>query len=374
MRICHVVEAGAGGVGNVILDLVKHGIQAGDNITVIHGDERTWPQFAQGLDKMGVVKRIISPMRRSVGAHDFAAALKLYSALRQNGPFDVIHAHSSKAGALVRLLHPILPKSVSVYTPHAFVTLAPDVSPAYGWIEKYLSFCCNAIICLSRQEQKHAQAHLHIPARKLVVIPNGIDIDYPTDRAAARAKMRARGDEFVVGFIGRMEPQKNPARAIEAFAMAANQKPDMRLVMVGHGSLQAEVEQLASSKGLKERVTFIDDRNGRDLVSGFDCLLCSADYEGFSLVVLEAMAAGVPVVMTPVGGSEAVISGKTGIVTNDFSAAELSEGLVKLASNDAAQRTQMSVDAKVQAGNYSLEKMAQRTRTLYSQLLQHKHI
>lgn len=372
MRICHVVESGAGGVGNVVIDLVQRGIQAGDDVTVIYGTARTWPQFLDTLAKTEKVKLAATPMQRAVGLHDMRDGWKLWTALRRNGPFDVIHAHSSKAGALVRLLRPFFPKSVILYTPHAFITLAPGASPVYGWIEWLLGWFSDAIICLSAEEKQHAVARLHLPPRKLIVIPNGTDLNFPNDRAAARARMGTQDSDFIVGFVGRLEAQKNPERAVEAFAKAAAGRPHLRMAIVGHGSLQDALEQTISGLGLKDRIAFITDFSGRSLVAGFDCLLCSSDYEGFGLVILEALAAGVPVVMTPVGGSEAVLSGKTGHVTSEFTAAALAEGIVKIAACDTAQKTQMAAAAKNQAQKFSLESMAGKTRALYTELLEQK--
>src|ERR1700722_7987378 len=134
MRICHVLEA-SGGVGNVVIDLARFGLAAGDDVTVIYAPNRATPNFVKAMASMPGLKPIALSMQRGVGPHDLIDFWKLYRGLRRAGPFDVIHLHSSKAGALGRAAGIFFPRAVKIYTPHAFMTLAPDASPVYGWIE-----------------------------------------------------------------------------------------------------------------------------------------------------------------------------------------------------------------------------------------------
>jgi glycosyltransferase involved in cell wall biosynthesis len=369
MRVCHVVECG-GGVGNVIVDLVREGRKAGDEITVIYGTTRLWPSFVEQLKSIGNVTMATSTMRRPVGLHDFADAVDLYGLLRRYGPFDIINAHSSKAGALVRLMRPLFPRTKIIYTPHAFMTMAPEASKVYGWIERILSSLCNAIVCVSEQERQHATQKLHISPSLLTVIPNGIDIHVPSDRAAARQKFGVNNEAFIVGFVGRLESQKNPLNAVEAFASAAEKHSNLGRVMIGYGSLQPDIERVVAAKGLSNLVLIMQDLNARSLFAGFDCLICSSEYESFGLVILEALASGVPVVTTPVGIAEnAIINGENGVITADFKATALADGLDRIASATETERLKISVSAKSQAAKFSVETMGAATRSLYKKLL-----
>ncbi len=302
MRICHVIESTNAGSSRVVVDLARRGVEAGEDITVVYSPCRAEKVFIDDLQSLlPAIQLFATPMRREIGLHDLAAGFRLLLALRRLGPFDVIHCHSSKAGALARLAGFFLPGAVKVYAPHAFVTLSPDTSPVYGWIEKALSHFCDAIVVVSEQERAHAIDRLHIAPRLIRLIPNGVSSCPDSSRGAVRERLGIGGDDFVVGFVGRMVEQKNPVRAVEAFALIAGEHPKAVLVMVGDGPLEKAVRDAIGRQGIGPRVQLVGYAPARDYMPAFDCLLCSSDYESFGLIFPEAMMAGVPVVSTSVG-------------------------------------------------------------------------
>ncbi|MDD3288222.1 MAG: glycosyltransferase, partial [Alphaproteobacteria bacterium] len=343
MRVCHIIEAMGGGGGRVVLNLARAGMDAGDDVTVIYSPFRSEPGFVSELRSMGPrVIALESPMRREVGAHDFLDLLKLYKLLRGLPLFDVIHGHSSKAGALARIAGIFLPRTAMVYTPHAFMTMAPNASPVYGWIERGLSWFCDAVVCVSEQEKKHALDKLKISERKLRVIFNGVSLDYSADRKTARKRIGFEDYEYVIGFVGRFMEPKNPVRAVEAFSIAAKERADLRLVIVGYGELLDQIEKSISAAGLADRVHFMGNVPARDIMPGFDCLVCSSDSESFGLVFVEALDAGVPIVSTPVGiALKAIISGKTGFMT-DFDPCNMAKEMLKISELNPEKRLKMS--------------------------------
>ena len=174
-------------------------------------------------------------------------------------------------------------------------------------------------------------------------------------------------DAFLVGFVGRLTPQKNPYRLIEAFELIAQRHPNARLVIVGNGVLQSSIEDKLKQKNLTDRVRLFTNTNARDIMPGFDCLLCSSDYEAFSLIFLEALNAGVPIVTPPVGGAEqAIIPHRTGIITSDFSAHSLASGVCALAQRNDQARQEMSEHCRTHARLFDCRSMAQATRALYA--------
>ncbi len=371
MRICHVLETSGGGSGQVVLDLLQMAHESGDEITLLYSLDRAEPQFLAALQSLkGRVSLQPSRMQRAVGLHDLRDGLALHALLREKGPFDIIHSHSSKAGALARIAGILIPGARHVYTPHAFITMATDASPLYGWVEWLLSWLCDAVVCVSEQEKRHALEQLRISSRKLHVVPNGVSLSYPASRAEARTRMDVADGELVVGFVGRLVSQKNPARLVEAFALAARELPNLRLVIVGDGPLRGETEDSLAARGLSHRARLMGGCSGRDLMPGFDCLLCTSDYESFGLVLLEALAAGVPVVTTPVGIAEvAVGQDQVGLVTKGFQAEELASALMTLARRDETRLGEMRARARAQAEKFSVEVMRASIRSLYARIV-----
>src|SRR4029079_12057804 len=144
---------------------------------------------------------------------------RLIAVIRTHGPFDLIHGHSSKGGALARLAARWL-GIPSIYTPHAFVTLDPTLPrwkrALYGRIERWLAQHSAGVIAVSEDEAAHARA-LGIDARMVHVVHNGLaTIDF-LPREQARSQLRLSPDDFVIGFIGRLAAQKAPDVLIDAF-------------------------------------------------------------------------------------------------------------------------------------------------------------
>ena len=369
MRICHVIESAGGGSGQVVLDLLRIGAAAGDDLTIIYSPVRAEPYFVSELELLrGHIRIYTLPMRRELGVHDAWHALRLALLLRQAGPFDIINSHSSKAGALARIAG-IFGTSAQVYTPHAFITLAPSGSKFYALAERVLSHLCAAIICVTQQEMSHARDVLHIATSKLHVVHNGARLNYAANRAKARERLGYGVDEFVVGFVGRLVEQKNPLRLVEVFAQAALHLPQLRLVIVGEGPLQGAILQALEEKNLEKRAHLVMSQNARSLMPGFDCLLCSSDYEGFGLVIVEALAAGVPVISTPVGIAAEDIIVKNMLISKDFSALTLARLLVELVTMDKDKRVKLSQIAPQIVRHLSIENMAAATKNVYTHCL-----
>lgn len=369
MRICHVIESSSGGSSQVVIDLLRRGIAAGDQLTLIYSPLRAEPRFLQSLQSLrGQVDIHTLDMQRLVGWRDLVAASRLLLLIRRLGPFDVVNAHSSKAGAIARMAGVFLPGVAQVYTPHAFITMAPGAPRVYALVEWLASWFCDAVVVGSQQEWDHARRSLHISASRLRLIPMGVDLGAPADRATARRLLEAEEGEFVVGFVGRLVAQKNPERLADVFAQVAAEAPNARFRVVGQGILREELQGHLDRRGLRDRVRLLGGRDARALMPGFDCLVCTSDYESYGLIFPEALAAGVPLVTPPVGvAQEAVIEGETGHLTG-FDAADIAAGVLKLMALDAATRARIAERCREHARRFDFAETARRMRALYQSL------
>lgn len=373
MRICHVIEAAGGGSGQVVLDLARFCRESGDDVTVVYAPARASPRFLKQLESLKGVAKLPVPMQRKVGGRDVIDGFRLGHALTRAGPFDVIHSHSSKAGALVRLAGLFFPRTVQVYTPHAFVTMAPRVSPVYGWIERVLGWLSDAVVVVSAREEDHARLAIGITKHKIHKILNGIQLETSATRFDVRRKLGIAEHSFLIGFAGRLVPQKNPERLVESFTFIAKQIPEAQLIVVGSGPLLETTQEAFRLRGLATRTQFLTNHDARDVLPAFDCLLMTSDYEGFPLVFLEALAAGVPVVTTPVGGAEEVVGpDEAGIVTSDFRPESLAAAVQELAAQNTEAREHLRCRVLRRSKEFGLAVMGEKTRALYAALLKQR--
>ena len=373
MRICHVIESSSGGSSRVVVDLLRDQIDAGHEVTLIYSPVRAEPQFTDAIAAFGDRLRVRTiPMSRAVRPQDLVSASKLLRELWKLGPFDVVHGHSSKAGALSRIAGIFLGKTVMVYTPHAFATLAPGAARIYGAAEWAASWFSDAILLGSQQEYAHARDALHLPVSRLHLIRPGVDLSIVSDRATARRSLGLTDDAFVVGFVGRMAPQKNPLRLAQVFGVVAKARPDLRFVVVGGGELFDSFAATLQAQGAAAATTFAPDVDGREVMAAFDCLVCVIDYESFGLIFPEALAAGVPIVSPPVGvAPEAIVADKTGVLTS-FQPEDIARGILDIAEKTPKARETMAQSCRDMAANFDASASGAQIRALYRELLMAK--
>lgn len=364
LSIALILETSGGGSGRHVLDLAEGLAAAGQRVTVIWSERRAQEDFRDRLLGLSGVRALSLPMERSVGAHDLTSLRALTALLRRQGPFDVLHGHSSKAGALVRLLPRRIP-GARIYTPHAFRTMDPTMGArgrrVYGTIERLLARRGDRIITVSSAEKTHARG-LGIGARHLVTVVNGAALPPGADRATARAAMDLSEDEVAVGFIGRLDDQKAPLRFVEAVSLAAKQVPALRGVMIGDGALRATAEARNSAGAVR----FLGWQDGPALFPGLDVFCMTSHYEAMPYTLLEALHAGVPIVSTDVGGvAETVEQDRNGfILPTACSAEDLAGPLARLAG-DAGLRQSMGARALELARARTIDTMVAETLAVY---------
>lgn len=189
---------------------------------------------------------------------------------------------------------------------------------------------------------------------KMSVIHNGIDPGPPTDAAAREAARAAFGlppDAFVIGTVARLDPVKDLGVAIRAVAAARRTVPQVLLAIAGDGPERAHLDAVVAEAGAADAVRWIGyTPAARHLLAGCDLYVNTSISEGISLTILEAMAAGLPVVATAVGGTPEVVQRDgTGVLVPARSAEALTTAIVQLAQDPARRR------AMGQAGRLRVE-------------------
>jgi glycosyltransferase involved in cell wall biosynthesis len=366
-RVCLVTEAAGGGVGRHFLDLAEGLARRGVEVVAIYSPGRCDALFRERKAEVAGVQFVELPLRRAVHPADMIDLGKLIRCIRRHGPFDILHGHSSKGGALARLAGRYL-KIPAIYTPHAFVTLDPTLSrmkrAIYGGVERWLARRAAGVIAVSPDEASHARA-LGIDAHQVYVVPNGIDgPQFPT-RDDARRKLSLSPNDLIIGFVGRLAPQKAPDVLLEAFARIADRTPSARLVFVGSGPLEATLRQRIDQLGLKSRVLLTGDQVATTLMPAFDIFCLSSRYEGMTYVLLEALRAGLPIVATDVGGvSLCVAEDINGIIVEPGNAAALAEALSRVSNSDATRR-RFAGESLARAQRFTADRMVEQTLAIY---------
>lgn len=181
------------------------------------------------------------------------------------------------------------------------------------------------------------------PAQRIQTLYNRIDLEAlqasQLSRAEARTELGLPADAWIVGNVGRLHPDKDQATLLRGFAAAVAQLPHgSQLAILGTGRLDKDLKSLARELGIADRVLFLGQvPEARRYFRAFDVFALSSDHEPFGMVLLEAMAAGVPLLATACGGAKEVVEG-VGILFPLGDVEHLAQGLQHLAAMDEHQR------------------------------------
>ncbi|MEO7387065.1 MAG: glycosyltransferase family 4 protein [Gammaproteobacteria bacterium] len=372
LHILLVLESAGGGAARHVLDLARGLLALGHVVHLAWSPLRAEPQFPAALGMPGLTTHAV-PMTRGPGLRD-VTAVRAVRVLLRHQRFDIIHGHSSKAGALARLA--ALGSGVTaVYTPHALVTFDPSLGraarAAYGLAERMLAGLGARVICVSVEERAHALT-LGIPPSRLAVVPNGIGPLALADRTGARLALGIPDAAVCVGFVGRLSAQKAVLRLVDAFALACpSGASDARLALVGDGPERVALQHRAEALGIADRVVFAGHGDGPALMAGFDVFVLPSRYEGFPYVLLEAGQRSLPIITTAVGGASTVVHpGENGCILD--ATAPVTESLADALRKLVADRTGREEMGRRSAGivaTLTVEAMVRQTVEVYRDAL-----
>jgi sugar transferase (PEP-CTERM/EpsH1 system associated) len=243
---------------------------------------------------------------------------------------------------------------------HRYVPMSQDIA---RWLERSVGVPREKI----RQLYSGVDVQKFFPSPKPSPADAGEGFRTPSPALAGEG----RGEGLVLGTIGRLDPVKNQAALIEAFATLRTSHPRLRLVIVGDGPLRASLQQLATDLGVADAVTFTGARSDTpDLLRSFDVFVLPSINEGISNTILEAMASGLPVVAGRVGGNpELVADGLTGSLYGGSDASSLARALRPYVTDSALRRAHGEAARARVVQNFSLDSMVARYLALYDDLL-----
>lgn len=306
-KILLVSEPNQDGVFIHVRDLVLHLISKGYGVEYFYSSKRASPQLGLLIGDLrlrGVrtwdMQVSNSPCLRDI----WVLCVLIYRLICGN--HSIIHAHSSKAGFLVRAVRILFPRRAFFYTPHAYYSMSKRPKGPrifFWWLERMMGRL-GVTINVSEAERKFAKETLGIAEKRLIFIPNPVDYErfYPVDHArkvAVREVLGIPPEKFVVGMVGRMNFQKDPMSFFRAASLLAVNNRDFHFCYLGRGELIEDINKFIVDAGLHKRFTHIPFMGEPTcFYQALDCFVLTSRYEGAPIALLEALATNLPVVLT----------------------------------------------------------------------------
>lgn len=362
-RLLYVVTlAEVGGAQSYVRDLLPAVREEFDVTVAARGEGPLRDYCAEN----GIAFVPLYRLRRDISLlSDVLGLLELVRLFRRLRP-DVIHLNSSKAGVLGRIAGALTRVPARVFTAHgwAFEATSGRGAHVYLWADRLVRPLTSMVVCVSETDYRSGLAAGTCTASRARVIPNAVDVGPLPDRSD-----REPGGRIEIVSIGRLAGQKNFPALIAAAALLPAGAARIRIL--GDGPQRELLESLIATHGLEETVELVGEvSNVRDYLAQADIFVLSTHYEGMPLAVLEAMASGLPSVVSAVSGlHEIVVEGRSGLLVEPDDPAALAAALMRLI-DDRHLREELGRGArKLAEDRYSLGPWRAAHLNLYRTLL-----
>jgi glycosyltransferase involved in cell wall biosynthesis len=331
---------------------------------------------------LGIEPVYIHELQREISAaSDVIATARIRKLIHDLRP-DIVHTHTAKAGAVGRMAalsmrggcRPIL-----VHTFHGHVLRGYFRGPAeatFTSLERVLARHTDALIAVSPQVRDDLVSLGVAPAERTSVIRLGLDLDArlhsdPDARLRVRKELGVGPEQILIGWLGRMTEIKRVDDLLRSFADLRARGVNAVLALVGDGPLLSQLEVLAERLGIGNSCRFVGfSADVGRFLAAFDVVALTSANEGTPVTLIEAQAAGIPVVATDVGGtSDVVAHGETGLLTPPGNPTAFADGLERLAADASLRRELGAAGRQRVKGRYARERLADDIDRLYRSLL-----
>ena len=340
-------------------------------------EEMTFHESARGIEpnRLKGLGRDIDLVR------DLPLIVRLWRIFKRTKP-RVVHTHQAKAGAVGRLAARLAGVPVIVHTYHGNVFrghFGPVKKKIFVGLERLLALITTKIVVISELQKKDITEVFKIaPTGKVQIIPLGFDLSRfdGVDRFKGRLRKRLGLDEhkLLVGIVARFEPVKNHRLFIEVARIVREKREDVHFVVIGDGKLRPDIERWISNGNLDSDVTLAGNLTEiEEALADLDVVALTSLSEGTPVSLIEAMAAGRPVISTRVGGVPDLIDdGVTGVLVdlNDSATTEAFAFKLLALLDDAALRERLASAARVKVRSiYTIDRLARDVAGLYGRCL-----
>ena len=239
-----------------------------------------------------------------------------------------------------------------------------------------LSTMVDKIVTVSKNLKNRLINEIKIKPEKIIHIPNGVDTNKFNiyRKEFTRKKFGFKKEDFIIGIVARLDPIKNHKTLFFAFKEIVKNYPQVKLIIVGDGPLREELKEKSYQLGIKNKVIFMGERdNVPEILKTFDIFVLPSLNEGMSNTILEAMATGIPVIASNVGGNpELVIDGRTGFLFSPNDVESLVQKIkTYILHPELKQKHGYNARKRVEE-KFSLDQMVRRYEELYLELVERK--
>lgn len=358
MRICHIITALIhGGAERLLVEVVNRVVPDHDVHVIYFKGE---PHMRARLDPRVSVHHV--PLdRRIVGA--------VRDRVRQIDP-DVVHTHLGHADLIGLWATRMLPcRHICTMHNVSFKYDRRDrlFFAAYSLLLRHGVPTCQ-VICISRTVAEHVRDRLRVPDDRVHLLYNAVpDVEIHDSKGAIREKLNIAQDVFCILFVGRLSVQKSVDTLIRAAARLHDRMENFVVLVIGEGSKHDELVQLSADLGIADRIQFRGVTNEPEhYFAAADVFVLPSIFEGFSLVVVEAFRASLPVIASRLEGpAELIEDGDNGLLFEPRDEAALSEKLLMLFRDEALRRAMGQRGYQGYRGRYAIETYVQNTIALY---------
>lgn len=360
LHVVHgVLSMDPGGLERLVLALIGSGHRRGYRCSIVCIDHPG--RLADEARALGAEVHCLD------AAADRALALPRARELLDLLKADVLHTHQIGAlWHLGRAAAQASPRTTLIHTEHSdHATLArglPQQIKSRWWWHR-AGRLAQRFCCVSDDIAVSVRRWRTVPAHKVTVLRNGIDVDRFADRGSRHGIRRGLGlpdDAFVIGTVGRLNEVKRQDLLLGAFAAIAARHPQAWLLIVGDGPEHSALAALARDLGIASRTVFAGYQSRTErFLAAMDAFALSSRHEGLPLALLEAWASGLPVVSSAVGGIVRVVRNETnGLLFDNGDAAGLAHALERLIGDAALRGALARAGHEDVRSHYSLDRMA----------------
>src|SRR5712664_2174102 len=366
VKVVHIVPMlSPGGAERVAVHIVRGLNRQRYEPVVISLTGRLGCDLDRLLEEAGVEVRYLGKRP----GFDYRMYSRLHPVLRDCQP-DIVHTHLHVLRyALPSLL--LLKRASLLHTVHNLAER--EIEPRARWLQRYALNHGVAPVAVAEEVALSLERLYGI--QRCRVISNGIPKKCYASSQTARREWRARegfGDEDVLFVcVARFAPQKNHALLLKAFAQGPASDPSAHLVLVGEGTLRGQLEETVKNLGLVDQVHFLGLRTDiPDVLGAMDVFVLSSDYEGNPLSVMEAMAAGLPIVSTAAGGVPDLFeNGKEDFIVQPGDLQGLGKSMNSLLKYQAARESMGAAAASRARENFDVSNMVRAYEQVYEDLV-----